>query len=86
MFARSAAHLSVSPGICTHAHMRVYVREHSEELVWHPALERWKTRKRRKEEQSRRAEVAGQRGGAKRIMRVSTQRARMKARVFSGEG
>lgn len=33
-----------------------------------------------------RAEAAGQRGGAKRIMRVSTQRARMKARVFSGEG
>lgn len=97
--ARSAAHLSVSPEICTHTHthtetrvcmscayVHAWIRAHSRELVWYPAVERWKTRGARHQGGgSRRVEMtAKERGG--RIMRVSTQRARMKARVFSAEG
>lgn len=88
VFARSVVHLSVSHGICTPRDACECVCAHSEELAWHPAAGRWVTREgrtggeRRRGRGSRRPEE----GAAWRIMRVSTQRARMKARVFSGEG
>lgn len=69
VFARTAAHLSVSPGICTHAEARMCACAHSEELVWHPAVERWQTWGGDGRWDDRRARDEGE---ARRIMRVST--------------